>query len=269
MKIVRWGLIASLLFWHGLVAAGINCERREVAPEQMAQAAANALAIRKALDATDAPVALVARAGTDLSRHGLRYSHAGLAIRDHPSGRWTVVHLLNECGSSRSRLHVEGMMNFYADNLEPGFARAVWLEPELSQQLATWTDSDFRRLHEARYNLIARPGSRRYQNSTAWLLEVLAAAQLRQPAPTRAQAQALLSAQGFVPDHIDISYGQRIAGGLFSATTVFTDHPLATRLKGDYPVITVRSIVGYLSSQGLLVREVEWMSGTPVPSRGW
>lgn len=265
----RWALIACLLLWHELVAAGVNCEGRAVTPEQMAQAASNAMAIRNSLDASDAPVALVARVGTDLSRHGLRYSHAGLAVRDHPSGRWTVVHLLNECGRSTSRLHVEGLVNFYADNLEPGFARTVWIRPELAEQLATWTEADFRRLHEARYNLITRPGSARYQNSTAWLLEVLAAAQLRQPSPTRAQAQALLSAQGFVPDHINISYGERIAGGLFSATTVFTDHPLATRLSGDYPVITVRAIVGYLSSQGLLVREVEWMSGTPVPGRSW
>lgn len=269
MSAGRAWLIVALLLWHACAEAGAACDDRQIGPQQMAAAAANALAIRDALEAENAPVALVARAGTDLSRYGLRYSHAGLAFRDHPNGRWTVVHLLNTCGSQRSQLHADGLMNFYADNLAPGSARVVWLDPGLAQQLATWTDSDLQRLHETRYNLIARPGSGVYQNSTAWLLEVLAAAQLRQPQPSRSQAQALLTAQAFLPDHIHISYGKRIAGGLFSANTVFTDHPLATRLSGDYPVVTVRSIIGYLAAQGLSQREREWLAGTPVKAQDW
>jgi hypothetical protein len=41
---------------------------------------------------------LIGRVGSDLSEHGLRYSHAGYAWRDNPKGRWLVTHLLNRCG---------------------------------------------------------------------------------------------------------------------------------------------------------------------------
>jgi hypothetical protein len=51
-------------------------------------------------------VLLIARAGQDLSKYGLRYSHLGIAYRDDAAlggrGAWRVVHKLNQCGSSRS-----------------------------------------------------------------------------------------------------------------------------------------------------------------------
>ena len=41
-----------------------------------------AAAVREALAAAGTPAALIARSGTDLSRFGLRYSHAGVALAD-------------------------------------------------------------------------------------------------------------------------------------------------------------------------------------------
>ena len=50
---------------------------------------------------------LLGRAGQDLSKYGLRWSHLGFALREAPPmgevpGRWRVVHKLNACGSDRA-----------------------------------------------------------------------------------------------------------------------------------------------------------------------
>ena len=110
--------------------------------------------------------------------------------------------------------------------------------------------------------MIARPGSREYQNSTAWVLEHLAAAtSTHRHVYGRADAYGIAQAQGFRPDTIHIAYTKRIVGGLFGANIAFTDHSVATRLKGDYPVVTVRSILRWLRDAGHIAQEREWRFG--------
>lgn len=252
--------------------AGTACNTQIMPPERIAHAAATARTVVAALDEADAPVAMVSRVGTDLSKHGLRYSHAGFALRDHPDGRWTVVHLLNDCSSDGSGLYSQGLVNFFADDLVNQDARITWLQSDVAERLARQLlalPGDA--LYTPRYNLIARPGSREYQNSTGWVLEHLAAAiPSKASVHNRAQAYQLALGHGFRPDRIHIPYTKRIMGGLFAANLVFTDHSVATRLGGDYPVVTVRSILRWLQESGLAVQEREWRSGRlmPVPGAG-
>ncbi|WP_226470325.1 DUF2145 domain-containing protein [Luteimonas panaciterrae] len=251
--------------------AGTACDERIIDAAKLADAAETALRTAAALDRGEAPMALVARVGTDLSAHGLVYSHIGFALRDHPDGRWTVLHLLNDCGTDRSDLHAQGLVNFFADDLVNQDARIVWLQPEISARLAEHLRALPRQaLHQQNYNLIARPGSADYQNSTAWVLETLAVALPASiPAKNRREAYAFVRNDGFTPDRIHISYGKRILGGLFSANVAFTDHSVGTRLSGDYPVVTVRSIFHYLDSRGYAIKQTEWRNGvlqaTPGP----
>lgn len=263
-------LTALLLTVAPAARAGTDCDARPMPPHAIADAAATALAVAEALDAADAPVALVSRVGTDLSKHGLRYSHAGFAVRDHPDGRWTVVHLLNDCSSDGSGLYAQGLVNFFADDLINQDARITWLPPEVATRLAARLIALPRdALYTPRYNLIARPGSANYQNSTAWVLEHIAAAlPLTTPVRTRTQAYQLAVGHGFRPGRIHIPYTQRIVGGLFGAHLVFTDHPVATRLGGDYPVVTVRSILEWLDAAGLASGEREWRHGRWVATPG-
>ncbi|MBE5316778.1 MAG: DUF2145 domain-containing protein [Xanthomonadales bacterium] len=241
--------------------AGRHCEAAELSPQQWAAAAESALTVAAALDAANAEVALLARAGTDLSKHGLHYSHVGFVLREHPLGRWTVVHLLNHCASDASGLFAEGLVNFFADDLHRQDARIVWLQPDFAERLARLLRSDhIHALHEPRYNLIARPDSRRTQNSTAWVLELLAAADYG-AALERRDAQAHALASGFTPDEVRIAYSKRVAGGLLADNLVFTDHPVATRLSGRYPVVTVRAILRFLESRDLVTAEREWRGG--------
>lgn len=250
--------------------AGTSCEVRAMSPTAIADAAETALRVAAALDEADAPVALVSRVGTDLSKHGLRYSHAGFAVRDHTDGRWTVIHLLNDCGSDRSRLLAQGLVNFFADDLVNQDARITWLAPAMAARLAADLQTlGHDPLHTPHYNLIARPGSERTQNSTAWVLEHLAAAiPARHDVRTRTQAYQLALGHGFRPGMIHIPYAKRIAGGLFAANLVFTDHPVATRLGGDYPVVTVRAILDWLEAAGLEADESEWRDGRCLSTPG-
>ena len=222
------------------------------------------MAVAAELDRVDAPTAIVARVGTDLSKQGLVYSHAGFAVRDARDGRWTVFHLLNDCGSDRSALHAQGLVNFFVDDLVDQDARIVWLKPDVAQRLAAHLDAlPAGALHQPAYNIIARPGSGDYQNSTGWILETLGATLPPEPrVDTRRLAYAFVLKDGFVADNIHIPYAKRIAGGLFSTNAHFTDHSVATRLSGDYPVVTVRSIVRYLGARGYLSGQSELRNGT-------
>lgn len=128
-------IVATLLLAFALAAnAGTTCTITTATPRAIAAAAATAREVAAALDARDRPVALVARVGTDLSKYGLRYSHVGFALRDHPDGRWTVVHELNACGTARSALYAQGLVNFFLDDLVSQDAKIVWLTTRRAQR---------------------------------------------------------------------------------------------------------------------------------------
>ena len=262
MSRVRTALLC-LCLWPAFALAGANCEAVVMPPAKVAAAAETALRTARALDERDAPVALVARIGRDLSEHGLVYSHAGFAVRDHADGRWTVVHLLNECGSDRSGLYAQGLVNFFSDDLVNQDARIVWLQPAHAQRLADHLHAlHANPLYQPAYNLIARPGSRDYQNSTAWVLETLAATlppggDLRD----RRAAWSLAASDGFRADTIHLPYSKRVLGGLFGSNVAFTDHGVGTRLSGDYPVVTVRSILRWIDERNLDDAQMEWRGG--------
>ncbi|GAB2496679.1 DUF2145 domain-containing protein [Arenimonas alkanexedens] len=261
-RLLRASLLALGLV-VGTAQAGTACTATSSGPTQIAEAAQSARRVFDQLEAMDVPVALVSRAGTDLSGYGLHYSHVGFVLRDHPNGRWTVVHLLNRCGSDRSGVFTQGLVNYFLDDLVTQDARITWLEPALAARLVPQLLGDAPlRLHEPRYNMIAPHEGLRSQNSTAWVIEQLSAARLPVGAlPDRRQVQAVQQADGFQPDRLQIAYSKRVLGGLFSANTDFGEHSLGTRLSGDYPVVTVRSILRHLDRLGLVQHEWEWRDG--------
>ncbi len=256
-------IAVALLSLSRSAQAGTACDRTPITPTKIAAAAATAHLTIAALDRQNAPVAMISRMGRDLSKHGLVYSHAGFALRDHPDGRWTVVHLLNDCSSDGSGLYAQGLANFFADDLVNQDARITWLEPGIAERLSQRLLALPRdALYTPRYNLIARPGSRDYQNSTAWMLEHLAAAvPPKMHVSDRSEAYRIASVDGFRPDTVHIPYTKRIVGGLFGANIAFTDHSVGTRLKGEYPVVTVRSILRWLNESGHVAEEREWRFG--------
>lgn len=240
--------------------SGQDCQIEAATPAILAQASAAAERTWSALESHPGDIALVARVGQDLSRFDLRYSHVGIVLRDHPQGSWTVIHQLNECGTGTSGIYAEGLLDFFLDGMVSYDSRIIWLKPELAASLTQVMRSTLpTRLHDPDYNVIARFGSRRTQNSTAWVLALLGAALAgdeavaRTPDPQRGLARA--ADHGFEPSVLRIGYGERLMGGLFSANARFTDHPLAARLGGRYEVVSVRSIFEWLRAAGLVADE--------------
>ncbi len=250
MRTIRYASAALLVVMTmGTPAhAGRSCQ--EIQPDAVTVQKALQLALRTrgALDASDAEVALVGRVGRDMSRHGLRYSHMALALRDHPKGRWHLTHMLNQCGTATSSLFDEGLGNFFLDDVFAFEAIIVTPAPALQAWLLAVAATPVPlALHERSYSLIAHPYSTRHQNSNQWVLEQLAAA-MAPPGEVsnRAQAQRWLRAQDYTPTEIRIAPFERIGARLFAANVYFGDHSNDEMQAGRYHTVTVESVIRFV-----------------------
>ena len=133
---MRRMLAIIALLVSSAVHAGSACEEKKPQANDFVQGMALAARTRAVLEASDAQVVLIARVGQDLSKYGIRYSHMAYAWRDHPQGRWLVVHELNQCGTAESHLFNEGLGNFFLDGMFAYEARVVVPSPEVQQRLA-------------------------------------------------------------------------------------------------------------------------------------
>ena len=165
--------------------------------------------LRQVLQDSGAPVALVSRSGVDLTRFALRFSHAGIALRDSPNTPWSVRQLYYACDEGRPRLFDQGLAGFLlaADDAPSGHVSVLLLPHAPSQALAA-AALDRRRalqLLAGRYSANAHAFSTRYQNCNQWVAELLAAAWGGLgDAPDRAQAQAWLQTQGYAPHRFEV-----------------------------------------------------------------
>jgi hypothetical protein len=209
-----------------------------------------ALRTARALDASGAQVVVLARAGQDLSRWGLEWSHLGLAYRD--GERWLVAHKLNACGSDRADLWRQGLAQFFLD--DPHRHEAAWTVPTPAvQQALLQALRDPTRLvamHEPRYSMVAYPWSSRYQQSNQWVVETLAAA-LEGRVADRAQAQARLAALGWRPPELRIDAMERVGAQLGNASIAFDDHPPTRRLAGRIATTSADAALRWLQDSGL------------------
>ena len=211
------------------------------------KATAMGLKLHTELEASQAQIAFVGRVGSDFSEYGLKYSHMGVVVKNHPKGKWIFSHLLNHCGSSESALYDEGLITFFMD--APFAYEAIIIIPSKAMQTAMqrklengWGE----RFHEAKYNTIANPFSTRYQNSNQWLLELIAASNSLYSVNDRNAAQQLLKQTRFNPDYVQISGGKRLGASLFKRNIYFDDHSEQTQQSERYPLVTVRSVARYL-----------------------
>lgn len=244
------------------VFAGQTCEERELAPNELKRGFDLALATRDALDAAGAEVVILARAGQDLSRWGLAWSHAGIAWRDHPSGRWVVTHLLNHCGAADSGLYTEGLANFFADNPVRWEALAIVPPAEVqSRMAATLAGGQPLAFHHPAYNMVAYPFSTRYQNSNQWVIELLADALAGQNFMTRTEAQAWLQFNGYSPSPLNIPAVTRLGARMFRANIAFDDHPPEQRWAGRIDTVSVESLAQFMTTRGARQLRITYQPG--------
>jgi hypothetical protein len=255
----RWIAATAWAACIGLAHAGRPCEDapQRVADVQRGLALAEATA--RQLDATGAQVVVLARAGQDLSRYGLSWSHFGYAYRDGdgPKSHWRVVHKLNHCNTDHAALYRQGLAEFFLDRPQRYEAAFSALSLEAQSKLLPLL-RDNRRIddwHEPRYNMVAYPWSTRYQQSNQWALETLAGA-MDPGAADRRRAQAWLQLRGYQPTTLRIDPLTRLSGRITRANIAFDDHPNHKRFTDRIETVTADSVFVWLQRSGLGDRPV-------------
>lgn len=243
---------AVLAVVAGAAQAGRPCNMEALDVQSVEQAMGLAERTAAWLDASEARVVAIARVGQDLSRHGLHYSHFGLAYREHAGQPWRVVHKLNHCGSATAAVYRQGLGDFFLDRMHRYEAGIVVLAPELQARLLPLLHDDVEvaRWHAARYSMVAYPWAQTYQQSNQWALETLAGA-MEPAAATRRQAQAWLQLRDYRPTVLRIGALTRLGARVTAANVAFDDHPDEQRYAGRIETVTVDSVFGWLQRSGL------------------
>ncbi len=252
--VVVFGLLAA-----GLAHAGRPCDTPQPPKTQTVQRALTlAGQTLRALDASGAQVVLLARAGQDLTKYGLYYSHLGLAYQQpDTAGRpvWRVLHKLNVCGTPVGQIYRQGLGEFFMDDLWR--FEAAWVVPTPAVQaklLALLRDAPRSvALHRPPYSMVSYVWGQKYQQSNQWAIETLALALAPQAAtpPTRAQAQAWLQASAYQPGVLKVGPLTRLGGRITSANVAFDDHPSSKRFSDRIETVTVDSVFAWLARAGL------------------
>jgi hypothetical protein len=186
--------------------------------------------IKEELERSGESVALIARSGLDLSRFGVRYSHAGVSLKASENTPWSVRQLYYACDERRPRLYDQGLSGFLfgTDDAATGYVSIVLLggADAASLERAALDRPRALRLLAATYSANAYPFSLRYQNCNQWVAELLATSwgALGDAQDLRERAQRWLMQEGYEPPAIDVGHGLMIAAA-FVPLVRLDDHP--------------------------------------------
>ena len=249
---VLWVVAASTA-----AQAGRTCEEKPLSLRELEQGLKLAETTAKQLDSTGAQVLLLARAGQDLSKHGLQWSHLGFAYRPATAPGsapvpWRVLHKLNQCGTDRAQLFRQGLGEFFLDRPHRYEAAYVVLSPEAQAKLLPLLQDNARlpQWHSGAYSMVAYPWSQRYQQSNQWVLETMAGA-LEPSANNRSRAQAWLQFKGYEPTTLHLGTFTRLGARVTTANVAFDDHPNAKRFSSRIETTTVDSMFAWTQRSGL------------------
>ena len=243
--------------------AGQSCGDKKMNATEFASALAQAERVERALTGLNTNHAIVARVGSDLSEHGLKYTHLGIAERAGGSGHWRVIHQLNSCGTGTSVLRCDGLGVFLMDDLYSHDLLLVPFEVHASEALSRVLDTGLAvRLHEPRYSMIAHPGpDARYQNSNQWILELITQAIMVREGyatPDRHQVQRRYRGDGFIGSMVRIGFLERVGASVGAKNIRFDDHPRPSVISGRFEVVSVSSVVSHLARNGMLGKQREF-----------
>ena len=244
-----FALAASLLLAPAAYA-GRSCDAKKPSSQTVERGLTLAAQTLEALNASGDKVVVLARAGQDLSKYGVRYSHLGLAWQQ-PDGQggttWRVLHKLNECGTSDSALYRQGLGEFFLDDLWRFEAAWVAPTPEVQARLLALLQQPARSisLHHKPYSIVSYVWGRTYQQSNQWAIETLALA-MEPQVRTREQAQAWLQFKGYEPTTLKLGALTRLGGRMTAANVAFDDHPNDKRFSDRIETVTVDSVFRWL-----------------------
>ncbi|CAN5138432.1 DUF2145 domain-containing protein [soil metagenome] len=256
--IFRWPaalLLPTLILLTADANAGRTCEDKAPTKESVERGLNLAAQTMKSLDESGNRVVILARAGQDLSKYGLRYSHLGFAYQQ-PDGRgghvWRVLHKLNQCGSSESGIYRQGLGEFFLDDLWRNEGAYVVPARDVQERLLTLIQDDRQalRMHHKPYSTVSYVWGQKYQQSNQWAIETLAVA-MTPTIRTREQAQAWLKFKDYRPSTITLGPLTRLGGRMTSANIAFDDHPSEKRYSDRIETVTVDSVFSWLKRSEL------------------
>ena len=244
-------LVVCALVGAGHAHAGRSCEQRkptvQVIERGMLLAERTAQALDEEFRRSGTRVVVLARAGQDLSKYGLRYSHLGWAYRTD-AGPWRVVHKLNECGTAESKVFRQGLGEFFLDDLWR--FKATWAVPTADVQARLLpvlsSNAQASAMHHRAYSMVSYAWSQKYQQSNQWALETMAVAMEPGTIRSREQAQAWLRFKGYEPTTLRLGPLTRLGGRITAANIAFDDHPSDKRYAGRIETVTVDSALAWL-----------------------
>lgn len=236
--------------------------------------------IKAELDGLGTGAVLVSRSGLDLGRLGVRYSHAGVALRASRHAPWAVRQLYYACDERAPRLFDQGLPGFLTGTDEPdlGFVSVVALPQAQAAALESRALDDRRALEllGAAYSANAHPFSQRYQNCNQWVVELLASAWQAPDDGTfmapRARAQRWLAEQGYQPSVFDAGAHPWLAiGALFVPWLHRDDHPGADLDAAVYRVSMPDAIEAFVRERLPDAMRIEFCHAgrQVVVHRGW
>ncbi len=200
--------------------------------------------VKRELEGTGHRLALIARKGTNLSRFGVRYSHAGLALEGSRNGPWSVRQLYYACDEGRPRVFDQGLAGFVLGTDDPGlsYVSIVLLPRDAAAPLERTALDDTRAVQglAPTYSPNAYAFATTYQNCNQWLIELMA---LAWGAPAddnpRASAQRWLAQQGYDAATVDVGSHMLMAVAPFIPLMRWDDHPIddlhALRVRTSLP----------------------------------
>ncbi|NRR32498.1 DUF2145 domain-containing protein [Oxalobacteraceae bacterium] len=230
----------------GAVAAGVSngspsalpsrfCDRTlELSATEQDRLLRFAAVVREELAATGGAVALISRSGLDLSRFGIRYSHAALAWRGD-DGIWAARQLYYACEEGRPRIFDQGLAGFAMGTDDPalGYISLLRIPAEAAATIRPTLLDTPRVVHllAAQYSANAYAYGLAYQNCNQWLIELLATAWagLEDGADLRARAQHWLQGQGYAPDPVEVGSRWLMLLPYFMPLLNVDDHPQPDR----------------------------------------
>lgn len=189
-----------------------------------------AAVVRNELAAVNQEVVLISRAGLDLSRFDIRYTHAAIGWKSD-DGIWNIRQLYYDCDDSRPRIFDQGVAGFVMgiDDASIGYISIVSLPPAAARSLkeATLDTGRALRLLAATYSANAYAFGLDYQNCNQWVAEVIATAwgELDDGENLRERAQQWLQQAGYEPQPVVIGSQWLMLASSFVPFVNLNDHP--------------------------------------------
>ena len=269
-------LVGAMTLVSATVAmAGQTCDTAPPDTLSMTRALGLAERVQRSLDGSGAQVVIIARAGQDLTKYGLQWSHLAFAYRERmpepalpgdrsaalgataaamvdglprpQRGTWRIAHKLNQCGTAEAAVFRQGLAEFFLDTPFRYEAAYVVPAPEVQAALLQVLTDDRRLVqwHTPAYSVVAYPWSTKYQQSNQWALETLAGS-LDPAASTRERAQAWLQLHDYQPTVLHIDALTRLGGRITRANVAFDDHPNSKRFSDHIETVTVESMFAWM-----------------------